>query len=109
MLIAASTLGLLLPFPLFSLNARSSALGNNVTGVKGHGLRALSSGALLVSSLGPISFPLRYKHRKKQTTCYKKFKDIIYKSFHNQVKVSMRFKSPFQRVICPEKKIKKCF
>lgn len=35
-------------------------------GSKGQGLRALSSGGLLVSSLCPASFPLRYEERHKQ-------------------------------------------
>lgn len=35
-------------------------------GSEGQGLRALSSGGLLVSSLCPASFPLRYEERKKE-------------------------------------------
>lgn len=60
MLIAANDFGFLFPFPLSSLDARSAAPANGVTGVKGQGLRALSSGGLSVSSLCPTSFPLRY-------------------------------------------------
>lgn len=67
------TLGLLLPLP--SLNARCAAPDDddNVTAeVSRQGLRALSSGGLLGSSLCPTSFPLRYKERKIKSSCHEK-------------------------------------
>ncbi len=58
------------PGLLLSLSPRSAVLGDDVTGVKGQGLRARSSEVLLVSSLCPASFPLRCKHRNIKTSCH---------------------------------------
>ncbi len=58
------------PGLLLSLSPRSAVLGDDVTGVKGQGLRARSSEVLLVSSLCPASFPLRCKHRNITTSCH---------------------------------------
>lgn len=69
MLIAASNFGSSLSASTFLTQHQASASGVDVTGVKGHGLRAPSSGGLLVSSLCPASFPLRYNHRKIQIIC----------------------------------------
>lgn len=57
-----TALGLLFLLPLSPLNVRSAALGDDVTGVRGQGLRAPSSGVLLISSPCPTSFPLRCRY-----------------------------------------------
>lgn len=57
---------------MYNANIQMWTAGDNIwvlsvqKGSKGQGLRALSSGGLLVSSLCPASFPLHYEERKKQ-------------------------------------------